>query len=452
MKPVVTNNDLSGSDYSNDHVSSFIIFQLTYIQFSYFYQDDASSVASGVDSNTSRSNTPSSRRGLKRSRSKKVSKYVKPYFKFSSYVKEDHGSPLFGTQFCHMLNKDQAPIFATVGSNRLSVYQCPSDGSIKLLQCYADPDHEELFYTCAWSYDPVMARPLLAAGGFRGVIRVFNPIEMTCFRSFIGHGHAINELKFHPKQPNILLSASKDHSLRLWNVQTDVCIAILGGVEGHRDEVLSADFDILGNKVISCGMDHSLKLWNLEKQEMKEGIKRSYVFDIKKSSRVFDTVKEHFPEFSTRDIHGNYIDCVRWYGEFILSKSCENCIVCWKPGRLDDQKLKPGETDATVIHKFALKECEIWFIRFSLDYWQKYLALGNTVGIVYVWDMDASSDPRSVKNCSLSHPQCKTAVRQTTFSKDGSILVYVCEDGTIWRYDRVQSFHFDWYSYETRLK
>lgn len=54
---------------------------------------------------------------------------------------------------------------------------------------------------------------------------------------------------------------------------------------------------------MSCGMDHSLKLWLLDKDYMKEAIKQSYNWNSNRNSRPFDTLKEHFPDFSTRDIH-----------------------------------------------------------------------------------------------------------------------------------------------------
>merc|ERR1712227_605983 len=254
---------------------------------------------------------------------------------------------------------------------------------------------------------------------------------------------AVNEVKFHPKDPNLLLTVSKDHALRLWNVKTEHNIAIFGGVEGHRDEVLSADFNMDGTKIISCGMDHSLKMWRMDTDNIKEAIKLSYSHMTLKTKKVFPTELCHFPDFSTRDIHRNYVDCCKWFGDFVLSKSCENTIVCWKPGVLDtsdntdnnSEAAKLTENKATVIHKIGFKDCEIWFVRFSLDKLQKVLALGNQVGRTYVWDLDVG-EPGLINYSVLSHPKCTAAIRQTSLSKTGDTLICVGDDGTVWRWDR----------------
>ncbi|PIK47995.1 putative polycomb protein eed-A [Apostichopus japonicus] len=400
-------------------------------------EETVSEVSTPTLESNSRSATPTSYTGssgtgdgiIRRGRRKHLK--GKPAYKCTTYIKEEHDQPIFGVAINPFYKEGDTLTFATAGSNRVSVYELGDSTGIKLLQSYVDADSNENFYCVAWMYEETTGLPLLAAAGSRGILRIISPITLQCVKHIVAHGNPVNELKIHPNDCNLLMSVSKDNSLRLWNVKTNVLVIVFGGVEGHRDEVLSAD-NFLWNGSF-------LKMWRLNKNSIEETIKASYLYNSAKSPKPFKSMCVNIPDFSTRDIHRNYVDCVRWLGDFVLSKSCENAIICWKPGSINTplEDVKPNETQVTVLYRFEYTSCDIWFMRFSIDYWQRVIALGNQIGKVFVWDINVD-DPQKSRFSTFSHPKCTTAIRQTALSRDAGILLCVCDNGTIWRWDKTK--------------
>lgn len=86
----------------------------------------------------------------------------------------------------------------------------------------------------------------------------------------------------------------------------------------------------------------------------------------------------------------------------------------------------------TEVRQFTMEKCNYWYIRFALDSAAKYLAVGNTIGDIYIWSLN-NRDP--TKSTVLRHEQCKSTVFQTAFSPDGKILIGVSDNGTICRWN-----------------
>lgn len=124
---------------------------------------------------------------------------------------------------------------------------------------------------------------------------------------FIRLAGAINDIKYHPSIPHLLLSCSKDYSIRLWSTKNSTCVAIFAGIRGHRDEVLSIDISPDGRKFISGGIDHNIMVWDLASDDINEKITKCGEID-SYGRGSFTALRLHFPEFSTRDVHGNYVD------------------------------------------------------------------------------------------------------------------------------------------------
>ncbi|KAG2371838.1 Polycomb group protein [Vigna angularis] len=288
---------------------------------------------------------------------------------------EEGKRPIYAVVF-NFLDSRYFNVFVTVGGNRITVYQCLEGGVIAVLQSYVDEDKDEAFYTVGWTCSDD-GSPYIVAGGSKGIIRIIDAGRESIYRSFIGHGNSINEVRTQTLKPSLVISASKDESLRLWNTQTGICILIFSGAGGHRNEILSVVY--------------------------------------------------------TASVHVNYVDCTRWLGDFILSKSVDDEIMLWEP-KVKEEITGTGAVD--VLQKYPIPECDIWFIKFSCDFHFNIATVGNREGKIYVWELQSCPPVLATK---LSHPQSISPIRQTATSFDGSTILSCCEDGTIWRWDDVSN-------------
>ena len=302
-------------------------------------------------------------------------------FDLEQIIQEGHRNPIYCIRFCD-ISPDYFHYFASVGSNAASVYHI-HDHKVELLQGYLDEDMDEIFYACVWTIHHEQHQPLLAVAGLRGVIKIINCVSFTLENILLGHGAAINELKIHPQDENLLFSVSKDESIRLWNIKTSVCIAIFAGEKGHRDEVLSADIHMTGNCFVSVGMDTSIKIWNLKDPNLRDHIQLSYTSPRGNQNQSFSTYTEQYPLYSTSNVHDDYVDSVRWVGDLLLTKSTRNKIILWSP---DACRFKGA---ALVLQEYTMSDAYIWYIRMDVCIPLDIFAVGNKEGKVFVFSVSS---------------------------------------------------------------
>ncbi len=333
------------------------------------------------------------------------------------------------------------------------------------MQTYVDDDTSEDFYASAWGGDSQSfpfcdggpGGQLVAVAGKRRVIKIISPLDCRIVASLAGHGSDIYDLMFMPPHStafggkvdkHILFSTSKDESIRLWNVRTGAMVMVFAGDRGHREDVLSVDVRPDGALIASGGLDTTVRLWPLGcSGEVKKAVIKSddpglIVTSVGKdgSSKNFPTGTWQFPCFATDHVHTDYVDCVRFCGGAILSKSTGNVILLWEPimGKDGFQgRCGVNSDDGIVpIREFVLSNCDIWFVKFGIDRTHNWLSVGNKAGVIKVWDItagtssDSSESGKSTSLHRLTHPDINKTVRMVAFSPTGSHISVVCENGS----------------------
>ena len=187
----------------------------------------------------------------------------------------------------------------------------------------------------------------------------------------IGHKNDINDLKFLTVHQNILLSASSDSTVRVWDAKIKKLLCIYGGPFGHPSHVLTLDFHFSEQFIASAGFDQVVMFWDID-------------FVLKKYNKDgdpnFKCVLKTKPFFETL-VHENYIDTVKFIGDLVLSKSTNGVILLWKP-MFNDEK-----DHHFIIQKLLYSSSKIWYIKFHLNLAENLLFIGD-VGGMYIFDLN----------------------------------------------------------------
>jgi WD40 repeat protein len=417
---------------------------------------------------------------------------------------------------------------------------------LRLMKTFFDEDDE--FTTGAWGVD-LNGDPIIAVGCKSGVIKTWNfswrSVKKDRFRMMRlpGHGGAVNEICFHPVKRELLISGSDDNSIRLWDLTLGRTVAIFS----DRFPVLSVDFNVTGTSFVSSSAD-GIKIWatddnsraleylnflrNKQRAEYRakrktSGKGKTPIKDeastpgsrrsVRRPSNVSRTDFYYFyssdeesgslpsqqqpdfnnvpvqsvstivePTFATTKVHSGTVDCVRYYGDLILSRAAKqdaepgNRVVLWAPNSLiySNENVavvrEKAETDKefTTVHVFTLsKEGAEKEVKMSLDSTMTQLA-GTFIfnktnfivpvadGTLDVFDLQQLEEekhdtvtPRKRGRSSapvvekipkrvskqfqtLEEKDITGLVSSVSFSYDQKSLVYGGENNTLWKFDR----------------
>ena len=247
----------------------------------------------------------------------------------------------------------------------------------------------------------------------------------------IGHRNEVYETHFHPSYADILLSCSKDCTVRLWNVLSTTQLAIFGGPEGHLADVLSVTWHSSGTYFASSGVDNNVKMYMINKKLQNNIIKSR---DMKEKIK---TVIVNYPFYSCKDVHDNYIDCIRFNGNFVLSKSVDGVIKEWLP------VMKEEGNYYFLINTYVYETKErIFNVKFCLSLVNDIIVIGNENGNGFVFAVNEAEETRMkdyyfYKNEPIDKFEFKrkSLIRVCEYSSVYELLFFGNENGVVFIYE-----------------
>lgn len=328
---------------------------------------------------------------------------------------------------------DGDAIFAVTGERQTFICcidETHKDG-FEVLHWWHDADPETSQNSVAWARDPLTGRPLIClAGHSPKFVKILDVETGKVQRTITGHGRGVNDLAIHPLSSHILATAAEDHNVRLFNLhpryEKQPCVHILAG-GGSKQPLMGIRFHPNGRWMLTGGMDTAVCLWHLPPVEALENPELQH----SDGDALEEPKITYHPHFASTEIHHNYVDCLEFFGDLIISRAAKdmfiketsNEILIWKidgfsanaPAPPDPPVPRPGEWTRSAFHHtsgtrgfqllltLSMPETASFYLRFSLLHQpglRPILAMGSQASRVSMWDLsqlERGEDPAPPK-------------------------------------------------------
>ena len=236
----------------------------------------------------------------------------------------------------------------------------------------------------------------LASGSYDHLARVWEVETGICLRSLPGHTNLVASVAFTPQtdaaalsktnfNEPLLVTASDDQTLKLWNIRTGECVRSLWG---HQSWVQSVSFSPDGQFLVSGSRDQTVKLWDY------------------RTGECLRTLEGHTHRVKAISIHPQ--------GTMIASASDDQTVKLWDVVTGDCLHTLHGHCD--------------WVVAVAFSPCGRWVASGSGDRTIKIWDVDSGRCIRTLKG----HTH---RVRSIAFSPTLPLLASSSDDQTVRLWD-----------------
>ena len=284
---------------------------------------------------------------------------------------------------------------------------------------------------------------VLACGGEMGFIYIIYLEETRQINELFSNNGELFALSFSPiEDKSWLLAGYKNGYTVLWDLDVDGGIQIAEFRYFNQNppsDVSCLDWHDSGNYFVVSHLDTRVIVWEID-EEIKRFDSDNNQINNDEKKKKYRKITKVTPIKESFDGHTNYVDCVKFWEDLLISKDVEGNLLLWSPFKETLFLLN--------VYDYEYYEA-IWYVKFTVNRQMEVICLGNDNGEIFVYKIKegtfAKENGENIPNkkkyldiekedydCVFRLEDERKVIRKVIITEDEKFLFCISDGGKFW--------------------